>query len=146
MLRYRWDAVTLTGSYVYTDATEMDPSGPGRRTVPLTPRHTAGLVGMWEEEGRFRIGLESYYTGRQLLEDNPYRSRSKPYFELGAFGEVLLGNVRLFLNLENLLNVRQTRYDPLLLPQRAPDGRWTVDSWAPTDGFVVNGGVRLFVE
>jgi iron complex outermembrane receptor protein len=145
MFRYRWEAVTLTGSYVYTDASEMNPSGPGRRTVPLTPRQTAGLVGMWEEEGKFRIGLESYFTGRQLLEDNPYRSRSVPYFEMGAFGEVVLGNVRLYLNLENLLDVRQTKYDPLLLPQRAPDGRWTVDAWAPTDGFAVNGGVRVFV-
>jgi len=146
MFRYRWETITLTGSYVYTDAAEQNPDGPGRRTVPLTPRHTAGLVGMWEEEGSFRIGLESYFTGRQQLEDNPYRSRSKPYFEMGAFGEVVLGNVRLYLNMENLLDVRQTKYDPLLLPQRAPDGRWTVDAWAPTDGFVINGGVRLFVE
>jgi hypothetical protein len=46
----------------------------------------------------------------------------------------------LFLNLENILDVRQTRYDPLLLPRRARDGRWTVDVWAPTDGFVANGG------
>ena len=23
------------------------------------------------------------------------------------------------------------------------DGRWTVDAWAPTDGFVVNGGIRM---
>jgi iron complex outermembrane receptor protein len=49
----------------------------------------------------------------------------------------------LFLNAENLLNVRQTRWDPLVRPTRASDGRWTVDAWAPTDGFVLNGGVRL---
>ena len=30
-----------------------------------------------------------------------------------------------------------------VLPQRAADGRWTEDAWAPTDGFVVNGGVRI---
>ena len=55
----------------------------------------------------------------------------------------MLGNVRLFVNAENLLGVRQTRYDPLVRPTRAPDGRWTVDAWAPTEGFIVNGGVRL---
>ena len=49
----------------------------------------------------------------------------------------------LFANAENLLNIRQSRYDPLLLPQRATDGRWTVDAWAPLEGFILNAGVRL---
>jgi iron complex outermembrane receptor protein len=143
LLRYRWDEFTVTGNYVYVDATEPDPSASGRRTIPLTPRHTAGLVAMWEREDWGRVGLEAYYTGRQQLEDNPYRSRSRPYFELGAMVERHIGNVSVFLNLENLLNIRQTKYDPLVLPRRSPDGRWTVDAWAPTDGFVANGGVRI---
>lgn len=58
---------------------------------------------------RGRIGLELYYTGTQPLDDNPYRSESKSYFEIGLLGEIVLGRYRLFLNLENLLNVRQTR-------------------------------------
>ncbi len=143
MLRYRWRAFTLTGSYVHIDATGPDPGAARRRTVPLTPRNTAGLVAMWEKPGRGRIGLEAYYTGQQQLDDNPYRTRGRPYVELGAMGELVLGRVSLFVNAENMLNVRQTRFDPLLLPYRAPDGAWTVDAWAPTDGFVVNGGVRF---
>jgi len=141
--RYRWNDFIVRGSYVFVDAREPDPSGVGRRRVPQTPKHTAGLVAMWEQHGKGRIGLEAYYTGRQQLDDNPYRTRSKRYVELGALGEVTLGKVSLFINLENILNVRQTRYDPILLPARAPDGRWTTDAWAPTDGFVANGGVRL---
>lgn len=141
--RYRWNDFIVRGSYVFVDAREPDPSGVGRRRVPQTPKHTAGLVAMWEQHGKGRIGLEAYYTGRQQLDDNPYRTCSKRYVELGALGEVTLGKVSLFINLENILNVRQTRYDPILLPARAPDGRWTTDAWAPTDGFVANGGVRL---
>lgn len=53
------------------------------------------------------------------------------------------GCVSLFLKAEYLLNVRQARHDLLLVPQRAADGRWTVDAWGATDGFTVNGGVRL---
>lgn len=143
LLRYRWQGFSLTGSYVYVDASEPAPSGAARRMVPLTPRHTASLDGMWEKRGAGRIGLELFYTGAQALEDNPYRTRSRPYFGLGAMGELMLGKVSLFVNAENLLDVRQTRYNPLLLPQRAPDGRWTVDAWAPLDGFTLNGGVRL---
>jgi len=144
LLRYRRDAFTVTGNYVYVDASEPDPAGSGRRTVPLTPRHSGGVVMMWEEHDRGRVGLEAYYTGSQPLDGNPYRSEGRDYVELGALGEIVVGNgVRLFLNLENLLNVRQTRYDPLLLLQRSPSGSWTVDSWAPLEGFTVNGGVRL---
>jgi iron complex outermembrane receptor protein len=143
LLRYRLREFTVTGSYVYLDATEPDPDGAGRRTVPLTPRHTGGIVAMWEKHGKGRLGLEAYYTGKQALEDNPYRAVGKPYLQLGLLGEVAFGKASLFVNAENLLDVRQTRYDPLLLPARAPSGAWTVDVWAPTDGFVVNGGVRF---
>ena len=143
LLRYRLGAITLTGSYVHLHARESDPDGAGRRIVPLTPRDSAGLVAVWEKHGRGRIGIEAYYTGRQSLDDNPYRNRSRPYVQLGAMGELTLGRVSVFVNAENILNIRQTRYDPLLLPRRAPSGSWTVDAWAPTDGFVLNGGVRI---
>lgn len=143
LLRYRWNGLTVTGSYVYVDATEPDPDRLGRRTVPLTPRHTAGLVAMWEDRDRGRLGLEVYYTGRQNLEDNPYRAQGKPYFEVGMLGEIVLGKVRLFINAENIFGTRQTRYDRLLRPSRSPDGRWTVDAWAPLEGFVLNGGLRV---
>jgi iron complex outermembrane receptor protein len=49
----------------------------------------------------------------------------------------------LFVNAENLLDVRQTREEVVVLPARRPDGRWLVDAWAPLDGRVVNGGLRL---
>ena len=143
LLRFKQDGFTVTGSYVFVDASEPDQSGIGRREVPLTPTHTAGLVGMWEEHGKGRIGIEAYYTGEQELDDNPYRTRSRPYLHLGILGEITLGKVSLFANAENLLDVRQTKYDPLLLPQRAASGQWTVDAWVPLEGFILNGGIRL---
>ena len=98
---------------------------------------------MWERHDRGRVGLEAYYTGIQTLDENPWRRRSRPYLEVGALGEIVLGRVSLFLNLENILNVRQSGYNPILRPRRADDGQWTVDAWAPLEGFVVNGGVRM---
>ena len=111
----------------------------------LTPRHSAGIVGMWERESVGRLGVEFYYTGVQRLEENPYRSTSKPYVVVGLLGERRLGRIRLFANGENLTNVRQTRWDPLLRPTRAADGRWTVDAWAPLEGVNINGGIRRAV-
>jgi outer membrane receptor for ferrienterochelin and colicins len=134
---------SATASYSYVHSTELDPTS-GRADVPLTPRHNAGIVGMWEKEGVFRLGLECYYTGKQRLEYNPYRSVSRPYVSFGAMGErKISARVKLFINLENLGNVRQTRWDPLLLPSRSSDGHWTVDAWTSLEGRVINGGARL---
>ena len=132
---------SLTGTYTYVHSREG--VGTGRADIPLTPRHSAGLVGMWERAERGRIGVEAYFTGQQRLEDNPYRSQSEGYVLFGGLVERRFGRVRLFVNAENLGGVRQTRFDPLVRPFQAADGRWTVDAWAPLDGRVVNGGLRL---
>jgi iron complex outermembrane receptor protein len=138
---WRRGSYAATGSYTYVQSRE----GPraSRQDTELTPRHSAGLVGMWESEEVGRVGVEVYYTGRQRLEVNPFRDQSRPYVIVGLLGERRVARVRLFINAENVTNVRQTRWDPLLRPRQGPDGRWTVDAWAPVDGRVVNGGVRL---
>ena len=149
LARYRKEPWHLTASYTHTRSTESDPDATGaaaasaRREVALTPRHSLGIVGMWEEEGSSRIGIEFYYTGRQGLADNPYRETSRPYLIVGLLAERRVGPARLFVNLENITGVRQTTHDRLVLPARAPDGRWTTDAWAPLEGRVVNGGARV---
>jgi len=60
----------------------------------------------------------------------------------GFLIEHRFGPLRAFLNAENLTDTRQTRWDPILRPTRAVDGRWTVDGWAPLEGRVFNGGIR----
>ena len=113
----RKEPFSVTATYTYVraretvDAIEQD--------VPLTPRHSAGIVGMWEAEDVGRVGIEWYYTGRQSLEENPYRAVSEPYMILGLLAEKQFGRIRLFVNGENLTGVRQTRWDPLLRPTRA---------------------------
>jgi len=134
---------TVTGTYTYVRTSELEPNL-GRTEVPLTPRHNLGLVGMWERGGKSKIGLECYYTGAQYLEYNPYRDRSTAYVLFGAMAEhKVAAHVSLYMNAENLGDIRQTKYDPLLLPSRESDGRWTVDAWAPLDGRVVNGGAKF---
>ena len=132
---------SVTGTYTY--ARSLEGVGAERAEVPLTPRHSAGLTGMWERENWGRIGVECYLTGGQRLEDNPYLTESAPYVLFGGLVERRVGRLRLYVNAENLANVRQTDWSPLLRSVRAVDGRWTVDAWAPLDGRVINGGVRV---
>ncbi len=143
LLRYRWHDLKLTGSYLYTDATKLSDTGIGRKPLTLTPQHSAGAVIMWEEHGSHLVGFEAYYTGTQHLEGNPYRNKSDAYWHLGLLGQITFGNVSYFLNAENLLNVRQTKKESLLLPEQAASGRWTTDIWSRNDGFTVNAGVRI---
>jgi len=143
LARLQSGPIHVTGTHVFTHATEGDPREAGRRVVPLTPRHAVGVVGAWEEEGRGRVGAELYFTGEQTLDDNPYRSVSVPHWILGFLIERRFGPARFFLNLENVLDTRQTAYDRLVLPSQSPEGEWVTDVWAPLDGRVVNGGVWL---
>jgi iron complex outermembrane receptor protein len=131
----------VTGTYTYVDARETD--GGVSRDVDLTPRHSAGLVAMVEDEDVGRLGFELYFTGKQRLEANPYRETGEPYLIMGILAERRFGRFRFFVNGENLTDVRQSRWDPLLRPARNTDGRWTVDAWAPLEGRVINGGVRV---
>jgi iron complex outermembrane receptor protein len=142
--RYRSGSFLAIATYAFVQSRELDEASLVRRDVPLTPRHYATVDLMVESEKRGRAGLELYYVGQQSLDENPYRTRGRGQFIVGALVEKRFKRVRVFLNAENLGNVRQTRYDPLLRPERHPDGRWTVDAWAPLDGRVVNGGIRLF--
>jgi iron complex outermembrane receptor protein len=131
----------LTGSYTFVDSTEVDD---GRRLqTPLTPRHSAGVVGMWDREGEGRVGIELYYTGRQRLEDNPFLDESRHYLIVGLLVEKRISQFRVFLNGENLTGVRQTRWSPIVRNTRGGDGRWTVDAWAPLEGRSINGGFRF---
>jgi iron complex outermembrane receptor protein len=129
----------LTGTYSFVRSREQD--GDVIAETPLTPKHSLGAVGMWEQDP-WRVGIEYYFTGAQRLEANPYRSRSEDYSIVGMLAERTFGRFKVFLNAENITGVRQTSFDPLVLPAQAIDGRWTVDAWAPLDGRTFNFGIR----
>jgi outer membrane receptor for ferrienterochelin and colicins len=137
----RKEPFAVTATYTYVRSREFEDRV--RSDTPLTPRHSAGIVGMWEREDSGRIGMELFFTGVQRLEANPFSETSKAYVVLGILAERQFGQFRLFVNGENLTNVRQTRWQPLIKPERGPDGRWTVDAWAPLEGRTINGGVRV---
>ena len=141
--RVRKGPWVATATHTWLKATEGGDVARSRVNVPLTPRQTVGIIAAWEQHGKARVGFEFYYTGRQQLEDNPYRTESEPYTIIGMLAERRFGRVRVFVNLENLTNVRQSDYDPLLLPAPTVFGKRAVDAWAPLDGRTINAGVRI---
>jgi outer membrane receptor for ferrienterochelin and colicins len=108
--------------------------------IPLTARHRVNLVGVYEQEGKFRVGVEAYYIGRKPLSTG---EQSRSYWLMGLRGERRWKHFSLFVNFENLLNIRQDRYQAVVLPPvERPSFR---EVWAPLEGTVVNGGSKLFL-
>ena len=90
---------------------------------------------MYEVEEKWRIGYEVYYTGEQLLSDN---SKTRDYWMMGFMVMREFERLSLFINFENFTDARQSRYQDMVLPPHS-DPTFT-EIWAPTDGFVANGG------
>jgi outer membrane receptor for ferrienterochelin and colicins len=142
LIHYVAGPLQVIGSYSHINATEASLSGL-RQDVPLVPRNSAELGGILENKKRGRIGLEGGYTGRQALEDDPYRAASEPYFDLNALGEIHFGSVSIFFNAINLTNVHQTRFEPLIRPTPGLGGTPITEVWAPLDGRTFNLGIRV---
>jgi outer membrane receptor for ferrienterochelin and colicins len=141
LIHYVAGPLQVIGSYGHIDATEASLSGL-RQDAPLVPRNSAELAGILENKRRGRIGLELGYTGRQAVEDDPYRSVSEPYVELNALAEMHFGAVSIFFNAINLTNVRQTHFDPLVRTIPGLGGTPITEVWAPLDGRTFNVGIR----
>jgi outer membrane receptor for ferrienterochelin and colicins len=141
---YNEEPVIVTAFYSATRTRETSPESGSIRESPYVPRESAGLdAAVEEDESGTRLGVEIFYTGPQALADNPYRSVSPPFVTLGLLASQQFGRANVFVNVENLTDVRQTRFDPLRRPTAGDGGRRTVDEWAPLEGRSINAGVRL---
>lgn len=105
---------------------------------PFTPKNNAGFVLYYEVEEKWSAGYELYYTGKQY--DNQYNTKPH-YWTMGLMLMRHWERLSLFVNFENFTNVMQSNFEPLVLPPT--NNPSFSDIWAPTDGFVVNGGIRF---
>lgn len=141
---YDRSPLVVTIHYSYVQSSEVDPVTSARRDVPLNPRQNLFLDLAYENlaHGTW-AALEVDWSGKQALDDDPYRLESPPYVVAGALASQQVGKLKIFLSVQNITDVRQTDYEPMVLPARGPGGRWTTDQWAPLAGRSVNGGVRV---
>lgn len=106
---------------------------------PLVAKHRLNNVLMFEKEDNLWIGLEAYYYSPQQLQDG---SEGQAYWIMGLMSEKKLGEkFSVFLNFENFLDTRQTRFDTVF--SGTVDDPQFRDIYAPLDGFVVNGGFKF---
>lgn len=131
-----YDDLKMFLGYTYTDTRLLEN---GRNTDnPLTPKHRINSVLMYEVEYKWKIGLEAYYFSPQILNGG---TTGKDYWTCGFMAEKIWERFSLYLNFENFLDTRQTRFDTIYT------GTITNpvfnDIYAPLDGFVINGGIKV---
>jgi outer membrane receptor for ferrienterochelin and colicin len=121
---------TLTSAYLH--------QGSSKTESYLTPKHRLNSVLLYEVEEKWKVGLEGYYFSKQKLSDG---KTGRSYWITGFMAEKLWEKFSLYINFENFLDARQTRFDTIYTGTISnPQFR---DIYAPLDGFVVNGGVKL---
>jgi iron complex outermembrane receptor protein len=93
---------------------------------------------MYELEDNLKIGLEAYYYSPQKLNDG---TTGREFLICGLMIEKLWERFSIFVNFENILDTRQTKFDNIYTGTiTSPVFR---DIYAPVDGFVINGGMKL---
>ncbi len=107
-------------------------------SFPLVAKHRLNNVLVYEIEGKLKVGLEGYYYSPQKLNDG---TTGKSYWLTGFMIEKLWKHFSIFANLENLTDTRQTRFDTIYTGSITnPVFR---DIYAPVDGFLLNGGIKI---
>ena len=136
-----YDDFSLYLGYTFIDAkTNYSPASQSAdiRQNPFTSRNRLYTTILYEIDEKLRIGYELFYVGSQTIRDG---SKKPSYWMMGLSAERRWKHFSLFVNFENFLDVRQSRFEPMYTGT-IQNPRF-VDIWAPTDGFIYNGGFKL---
>ncbi len=138
-LKWTWRDFKLFVGYTFSHVNQH--YGDETTVFPLVARHRLNNVLMYEKHENFWIGLEAYYFSPQELNDG---ATGQAYWIVGLMTEKRFGeHFSVFLNFENFLDARQTAFDTIFTGTiENPQFR---DIYAPVDGFVINGGVKISV-
>lgn len=133
------DELALYLGYSYADVNRNFLS---QKTLqPLTPKHRLNADLTYEIENSFRFGFEAFYTGEQILNDG---TTGKAYTTFGVLIQKMWKQFSVFVNVENLTGVRQTKWGSIF------NGTITSplfkDIYAPLEGAIVNAGIKLKIK
>jgi len=136
-LKWSYHDFKLFTGYTYVDVNQVENSI--ETEIPLVANHRLNNVLMYEKHGNFWLGLEAYYFSPQQLNDG---AAGQQYWIFGLMSEKRFSKYfSVFLNFENFTDTRQTAFDTVY--RGNIDNPQFRDIYAPVDGFVINGGIKL---
>ncbi len=135
-IKLRFENISSYIGYTYIDAKR---NFNGSSTInPLTSKHRINANIMYEWEEKLRVAYEVFYVGNQYLTSN---EKVPNYWVMGISTEYKFQYFSIFLNVENLLDSRQSRYEAMYTGTiQNPQFR---EVYTPTDGIVLNGGFKI---
>ena len=107
-------------------------------SMPLLPNNKLNLALIFEKHDFLKLGLEAYYSGSQIL---TFGNTAPPYWEFGFMIEKPFEYFSVYLNFENFTDTKQSNYKEVVSgPHNDPVFD---DIWTHTEGFSINGGIKL---
>lgn len=134
--RFGYGVAKLFFGYTVTDAKAGYLAGDRRLT--LLPRQKVNSSLVFEKHESYKFGAEFYFAGRQTLDD---RSLTRSTGEFGLFAEKTFAKYSLFINGENLTDVRQGRYGLVVIPPHT--NPTFAEIYTHLEGRVFNGGIKV---
>jgi len=110
---------------------------PGNPRKPLTAKHNAGSVIMYETS-TWRLGYETYYTGSQVLSNG---TETRDFVTMGFLAMRNFSWGGIYANFENFTDRRQSRFSPLVTP--TVSNPTFSEIYAPNDGFIFSVGIII---
>ncbi len=135
-LEFTLDDFGIFIDYTYTDAAFNYSSGV--QHLLLTPLNKLNMTFTYETEDDWKSGIEAFYTGRQYLNNE---EKSPGFWTIGVMVEKIFKHFSIVGNVENLFDVRQTKFESIVLPPYTSPAFKPV--YAPLDGVVANAALKI---
>jgi hypothetical protein len=106
---------------------------------PLTSKHIVSMMAGYEIKN-FYIGIDCYYYSAVKLTNGLL---GHGIWEVGINTQYAYRFLLLFANLENIANIRQTSYSPVVFPNPTYAHPSFTELYGPLEGRLFNAGIKL---
>lgn len=135
-IRLSYAHVELYLGYNHTESLQKTPSI--NFNMPFNPKDKISTTLAYEIEGKWRMGVEASWMGNQYI----YNNQKVPNFWfLAGMIERKFKQGSIVLNCENLLDTRQSKFEPIVTGTTSNPTFKSV--WAPLEGRVINLSLKL---
>ncbi len=139
-LQLYYRGFTFATGYTYTDH-KNNLNGTSQQAV-ITAPHQVSLLAGYELFKRFSAGIDAYFFSPQTLSNGRI---TKAIWELGLNTQLNLKYVLIFANIENILDIRQSRYGELVKANPTFRNPKFSEIYAPLEGTIFNAGVKIIL-
>lgn len=108
--------------------------------MPFNPKDKFSTTFAYEIEGKWRMGIEGSWMGNQYIDNN---KKVNNFWFLAAMIERKFNKGSLVLNCENLLDIRQSKFETIVTGSTSNPVFKSI--WAPLDGRVINLSLKLSI-